>query len=464
MPTPWPTPLPAARLAAATLLLLAGGCRTVRDARAAQDPETARPGERPTTAAELGLPTAGRVSLDTLLAAAWRAHPAIVKARFDAAAAGARVRETESAKLAQLTADGSLSYRDQESRGAPVQHHFASYGFSLSWLLFDFGRTDALCRQAAETWLAAQLDARSTEVDVCAGVRTAWFDLVRQDELAVVAAETVVQYEKRLEQVHGFVTAGTRIPYDETKAQVDLENARLAEVQAKDAALLAQATLANAVGLQEVVDWSPDPDAALPDLPADFAEAWALAREHQPALAAAAARERAAAALVDARIAALYPSLSLAGSVGESGNNLPMYWDWSLGGALAWTPFDGFQRLSTIDESAASLRSARAARTLTGQQVWLELRTAWLAREDAHRRLELTTLAVHSAEQNLELAQGRFEFGKSTSVELTDAQQALAKARGDLVQSRADERAARARLLRSLGTTAPGAVEESTER
>ena len=47
--------------------------------------------------------------------------------------------------------------------------------------------------------------------------------------------------------------------------------------------------------------------------------------------------------------------------------------------------------------------------------------------------------------------QGRFDVGKSTSVELTDAQQALAFARGDQVQARADERVARAGLARALG-------------
>ena len=440
-------PLPALALIAC----LGTSCATVHDARAAQDPDTAVLGERSASLADLGWSNSGPVALDVLVHEALRVNPAVVKARYDAQAAGARVSEAEAAKMPQVSADASVTYRDAQGSAATEAHHFDSLGFSLSWLLFDFGRNDALQHSAAEAWQAAQLDERSAEVDTAFNVRSAYFELVKQQELVVVASETVQQFEKRLEQVNGFVDAGTRIPYDATKAQVDLENARLAEIKARDAALLAQATLAQAIGLREIVDWTPQPDASLPELPADFDAAWEIARTHQPALAAAAARERAASALVDAHIASLYPSLGLAASAAESGSGLPLSWNWSLGAALSWVPFDGFERLSTIQESAASLRSARTQHTLVEQQVWLVLRTAWLGMEDARKRLDLTTLAVQSAEQNLELAQGRFDVGKGTSVELTDAQQALALARGDLVQSRADERAARAQLARALG-------------
>jgi outer membrane protein TolC len=443
------TPLPLLAL----LACLGNSCQTVHEARAAQDPSTAILGERSATLADLGWSNSGPVALDVLVHEALRVNPSVVKARYDAQAAGARVSEAEAAKLPQLSTDASITYRGAEGVGS-VQH-FDSLGFSLSWLLFDFGRNDALERNAAEAWQAAQLDERSAEVDTAFNVRSAYFELVKQQELVVVASETVQQFEKRLEQVNGFVEAGTRIPYDATKAQVDLENAKLAEIKARDAALLAQATLAQAIGLREIVDWTPEPEAQLPELPASFDAAWEIARTHQPALAAAAARERAASALVDAHIAALYPTLGLDASAVDAGTGLPLSWNWSLGAALSWVPFDGFQRVSTIAESAASLRAARTQRTLVEQQVWLVLRTAWLGMEDARKRLDLTTLAVQSAEQNLELAQGRFDVGKGTSVELTDAQQALALARGDLVQSRADERAARAQLARALGIVAP---------
>jgi outer membrane protein len=438
------------------LLVCIASCRAVHDARAAQDEKNAIPGERTPTIAELGLPQKGTVVLDDLVDIALRIHPNVVRAARDLEAAEARVRQAEGALWPQTSVDASIQYRDQlNGDTSHVQHRFESAGFSLSWLLFDFGRTRAIAHSTAEQWYAAQGDLRTAQVDVAFAVRNTYFDLSKQLQLLAVATETVQQFEARLAQVQEFVTVGTRIPYDATKSQVDLENARLTEVRVRDAVLLAQANLANAVGLAEVVDWTPvDFTSALPE-PEDFDAAWKLAHEHQPALASALARERAASALVDANIAALYPSFDFSFGLSASGMQLDP-WSWQSGLSTRWVPFNGFQNVASIDESAASLRAARATRTQVEQQTWLAVRTAWLAIEDARRRLDLTKLAVKSAEENLELAQGLFEVGRSSSLELTDAQISLAQARADDVQAHADEQAATAGLERAIGVAQEG--------
>jgi outer membrane protein len=450
---------PFARLLAALLLIASLGCETVHRARVAQDFASAGPGERTPTAAELGLPTEGPLALDVALKKALEVHPSIIAARQNVVAAEARVRETEASLLPQLSTSAAASYRDgrafSSSAGA-VDHRFYSYGFDVSWLLFDFGRTRAQARNLAELWLAAQADLKTAELDVALNVRTAYFDLSRQIELLAVAQQTVRQFEAHLEQVHGFVEVGTRIPYDETKAQVDLGNARLLEVKARDAMLAAKSTLAGTLGLAEVVDWTPAPDAPLPDVPEDFDAAWALAQTMQPTLAAARARELAASALIDARIASLYPSLDLSASYSAGGSTWPLAWSWLIGPAIQWVPFDGFQRLATIDEAVASLRIARSARAQIEQTTWLDVRRAWLAIRDARERIDLTALTEQNAVQNLELAKGLFEVGKGTSIELADAEQALTQASAERVQARADEQTAVAQLARAIGIAIEG--------
>jgi outer membrane protein TolC len=435
----------------AMVVLLPAACANVRAARQAQDTASEVPGERTPAAAELGLPRTGQVTLRDAVRAALKAHPTVLQARHEAEAAQARCRAAEGQLLPVLTGNASLAWRDQKETGGHIQRRFQSAGFDVSWLLFDAGQTAAFARSAGEQWLAAQEELRFAEVEAAFGVRSAYFELSKQIQLAAVADETVRQFEVRQSQVHEFVQVGKRIPYDETKADLDLGNARLAQVKAKDAVLAAQATLSNAVGLAEVVDWSPLIDLPMPEMPPNFDAAMKIAVERQPALAAAQARERAASAIVDARIAALYPSLSVGGTWTGAGPDFPMPWAVSGGPSLRWVPFDGFQNLASIDESVASLRSARASRAKTEQSVWLVARTAWLGIEDAARRLDLTALNVRSAEENVELAQGLFDVGKATSVELTDAQQGLAQARADQVQARADRQAAAAQLARALG-------------
>jgi len=441
-----------------------GGCETVRNARLAQDPNNAVPGERTPTAAELGLATEGELRLDDALNTALRVHPSILGALHNEQAAAARTGEVEGALWPALSGNASYQYVDHATQsGAPaVQHHFQSLGFQLSWLLFDFGRTPAFAREAADQWLAAQADTRGVEIDVAFAVRSAYFTLLKQMHLREVAKDSVAQYQEHLDQVHEFVLVGTRIPYDETKAEVDLGNAQLLLVQAEDAVLSAQATLANAIGLAETTDWVPDETVALPDEPPAFEECWKRARLARPALAAAEARVEAASELVNARIASLYPQLGLGVLANWAGAAFPLPWSLQFGPSLSWIPFDGFTNLYTIDEAAASLKAARATHAFIEQQAWLDVRGAWLAMQDARRRLDLTTLNVRNAEENVTLAQGRFDVGKGTTVELTDARQALVKARADDVQARADLDVAAARLQQAMGVgfeAAPRAAE-----
>lgn len=455
-------PLPGRAARLASIVALAGatlaGCAHVARARAAQAPESAIPGERTPAAAELGLARSGPVRLAPLVAAALAAHPSVVSARRNVEAACARVHAAEGATRPSVTADASASVRDASgSSGAATEHRFVSFGFDVSWLLFDFGQRRSLARQAAEQWLAAQHDLRAAEVDAAFAVRSAYFELAKDLDLLATARETVAQFEARLVQVTEFERAGTRIAYDVTKARVDLGNARLLEVLARDAVETARATLGAAVGLAEPVEWTADPsEAPVPEgtVPAQFDAAWRRTLPSRPALAAAAAREQAASALIDARVAALYPSLSLGASASRAGSSTPLPWTLDLGPSVRWTPFDGFQNLAAVDESIASLKASRAARALEEQRAWLDVRTAFVAIEDATKRIGLGELQVRSAVENLELAQGRFQAGIGTSVDLSDAQQALASARTGLITARADRAIAVARAARAIGLVA----------
>jgi outer membrane protein TolC len=441
--------------AAALVVAFVGACASVQDARRAQDPASAVPGERTPTAAELKLPTKGALRLSDAVDVALRVSPNVLRTRHAEESAEARVGEAEAAFLPELSANASDLYVNRKP-GGPIpsgreEHRFKTAGLQVSWLLFDFGRTSAEARAAAANFLAAQADSRGAEIDAVFLARSAYFGLVKQIQLRDVAAEAVRQFEVRLDQVREFVRVGTRIPYDETKAEVDLGNAKLTLVQTEDAVLLAQATLATAMGLAETGDWIPDTEVKLPAGPATFDACWAVARRERPALASAQARVKAASALVDAQVAALYPSSTLGFGISESGSSSPLPWTWQIGPSATWTPFDGFRNLYSIDDAVAALKSARTDYASAEQLAWLDVRTAWLGIEDAVRRLELTALVVKSAEENLRLAQGRFDARVGTSVELTDAQQALTQAKSDDVQARVDHELATARLLRALG-------------
>jgi outer membrane protein TolC len=71
--------------------------------------------------------------------------------------------------------------------------------------------------------------------------------------------------------------------------------------------------------------------------------------------------------------------------------------------------------------------------------------------DDSRERLPIVELTAKQAEENLTLVQGRYENQRASSVELTDAQVALASARGDRIQAEFDLHLALAAIRRSTG-------------
>lgn len=422
--------------------LLLTGCAEIELAREAQKAESAGPGERTATASELGLASGAALTFDRGLEIALTHNPQIAASRSRIDAARARVTQSRSGTLPQVSSSSSL--RGNQTEGEDMDDSLSG-SLSISQLLFDFGKTSASARQAVENLLAAQADLVTATNDIAFTYRQAYFNVLKQQELVAVNQETVRQFEKRLEQVKGFVDVGTRARYDLTKAQVDLGNAQLNLVRAQTALRVGRSTLQNVLGLAEEAAYvlvKPDLSTATP--PFD--------RERHPQLQALMFRERAASASIDAAIADLFPQFSFSASLSYAGSLTPVTWSWALGPAVSWLIFGGWTKTEALKERVASLREARSNLADAEQRIFLELSQATAALEDARERLRITALTVQQATENLDLVQGRFGVGRASSVELTDAQVALANARGERVQAEFDLQIALAQLKRAMGT------------
>jgi len=481
MEVPLVFPKPTVLLLVAASLL--GGCATVERAREAQDPAMAVPGERTPSAAELGLTPGSVVGESAVVEAALLARPSVVRARRRRDVAEAQLGSARAALYPKLslgaTYTGTGSRRVGEGGGAtaPVTGS-GSLSAQLSWLVYDFGKTPARIRAAALRLVAAEADVRAAEVSAAYDARAAYIALERETALLDVARTTVRQLEERREQVRALVEVGSRIPYDLTKAELDLGTARLAEVKQRGARASAETALAAAIGLAERTDLraEPLPATASAEAVSPFDAAWERARGGEPTIAAAQARVAAASSVLDAQVAALYPSLSvgasaslgttqLEGGAGDGvsvisssvvGSAAPFTWSWSAGPSVSWTLFDGFQMTAAIEEAAAELRSARTDTAQAEQKVWQALRDAYIEFDTARERLEVAGLNLVQAQEQLELAQARFAAGSATSLEVTDGEQALATARGERVRAQSDAALARAVIHRSTGSIGEG--------
>ncbi len=440
---------PAALATLALAAPLLAGCADIRAAREAQDPASAGPGERTVAAEEIGLGPGSTLTLERGLELTIQYNPSVALARRSVDAARARLRQAKSGFYPQVSAGGGADASGR--KGVHGVDESFSASASADILLYDFGRTDALHRQAALNLAAAGMDFRNAEIEAAFAFRQAFYDVLKQIELVGIAEQTVRQFEKRLEQVRSFVEVGTRVKYDLTKAQVDLGNAQLGLVRARTALAVQQAVLGNTLGLAQVPAYALEKPAEAEEA-APAAEAlMGTARQNHPRLLAQAVRVRAASAAVDAAVADLFPELGLRGSISASGAMTPVDWAWSAGPALNWLVFGGWARLGQVNESVAGLQASRASRAQAEQEVFLDIQRALAAREDARQSHAILALTVRQAEENLDLVEGRYAAGKASSVEVTDAQVTLATTRGQKVQAEYDARIAAAQLKRAAG-------------
>jgi len=113
--------------------------------------------------------------------------------------------------------------------------------------------------------------------------------------------------------------------------------------------------------------------------------------------------------------------------------------------------FSGGLTAARVAESRANLRALRADERTLRQQIALEVRRALLDVARFSESIDVSARAAEQAQENLELAQGRYEMGVGNVIELTDAQVQRASAEADRVGALYDHQIAVAALEQAIG-------------
>ena len=434
-------------LSAAALL---AGCTTVREARRAQreDAErTVRWAETPFAARE------GDLAMEELAAWARTNAPAVVQARQDVVQAQIALRSVKAAFIPVV--DGSIAYTYASKNIDPHDTKWDGDGtwggnVSLNWLLYDFGRTRASTRRAVAALAAADQAERAAENGAVYGVRAACFALRRAEELHRVAVETSESYRLHRDQTKDRFDVGAAMNYEVSKAEVDYQNALLSEISASNAVETARASLALALGLAE----SPRialGDCSFPEMTNDVGALMAVAATNAPALAALRAAADAAKDYVDWTICDLYPNLSFRLSFDAKGDSSPLLWNYAAVPAVAQTLFSAGAKNRQIETAVAQLRAARSKLAEAEQQLFNQVLTATLSADRARKSLAVAEAALAASKENFDVVSSRYDVGKASALERTDAQVALSSAEAAVVTARYDLQDMQILLARLIG-------------
>ncbi len=410
------------------------------------------------------------LTLDDALAAARAQQPQVRQAVAATQAALARTDQAHAPLMPQVS--GSATYQRETanyaSRPGSLPNQISGSGSSESWntvnyfnlglnasvLLYDFGQTSSRWR-ASQASAASQKDSEHTTLaQVLYAVRTAYFQARAAKGLVKVANDTLANQQKHMQQAEGFVDVGTQPEISLAQARTDVANAKVQLINAENGYDTARAQLNLAMGVEH-----PEPydvaDETLPAIDGEDATTETLLDEAvkaRPELAALANQVRAQELTVRALRGAFGPSLGLSTGFSDAGEHASsLTWNWSAALSLTVPIFQGGQTKAQVREAEFNLAATKAQLDGELQQVRLEIEQARLAVRADKAALDASTEALANAKVLLELAEGRYETGVGSIIELGDSQVAATSAAQQKVQAEYNLAQARAGLVKALG-------------
>ena len=396
-------------------------------------------------------------------AIALKNHPKIAAAQNIEYAAGQRVTEARAPYYPELNAELTGSQANYGSRlGAGAINDSLLFnrqgdGLVVNQLVTDFGRTKNLVADSRLQEQAATRTTQATRYDVVLGVNRAYYGVLESQALVRVAQETVNARQVLTDQVTALANAQLKSQLDVSFAQVNSSEARLMLIRAQDNLKQSFADLTRALGddsapVEYQLTDTPEPTPP----PLDTESLVGEAIQNRPELADLRLRYQAARKFEAAEKDLKRPNvtfIAVGGALPYLDQNPRVTPDAYEAAALnVEIPiFNG--HLFSAREQAAHFESLAANQRLRDlqQQVQHDVRSAWLTASNAYQRIPVTVELLGQARLALELAQGRYNLGLASIVEVTQAELSVTQAQIENVNANYDYQNAWAALQYTLG-------------
>jgi outer membrane protein len=338
--------------------------------------------------------------------------------------------------------------------GQPTNY---STGLQSSLQIFDGGRRFYDVKRAKADVDAAEAGELASRFNVALQVKQQYYNILAARESQSAAQAQIQQAQAQLNASSLRLRAGAATVSDSLRSAVALGNARLAMLTAQNNLQIANATLTRLVAADHRVTATPsdtvDQQIVIPDI-----------RELEPLVQKAPAIQQANAELNSAHQSvrsaktAYLPTVNM--NFNRSGSGLdPQFgigdkryaYNQNLSFSLNFPLLNGLSREVNVaraivaeDVAAVQLRDAQLGAHETLVQALGQMR-------NAQEQVQINTLSVAAATEDLRVQQRRYELGATTLLDLLTSQTQLDNARTALIRSRYDYRVAKAQLEALIG-------------
>jgi outer membrane protein TolC len=308
-------------------------------------------------------------------------------------------------------------------------------------------------RRAGHALDAARFESRSSRDLVVLVVANLYLQAVAGASRIDAARAQVTTAEALLQLANNQRSAGVVPAIDALRAQVqrDLQRQRL--IAAENAFAKEKLDLARAIGIpvaQQIELIDRVPYSAM--VPLTLEQALHRATDARADYQAALARVRAAQADRRAVQTELLPSLRVSADVGTIGPSpSETKRTYSMLGLVRVPLFEGGRHQGRVLETEAALREREAEAQDFAQRIESDVRRAWLDLQAAEQQLTVARGVVDLANAELAQAQNRFQAGVTSNLEVVQAQESVATAAENQIDSLYAHNLAKVALARAMG-------------
>ena len=363
---------------------------------------------------------------------------------------------------AQAQGTRSRNSADLSNGQSTVSEQFtAQLGFA-SYEIDFWGRIRNLSEAGLQAFLQSEANQRNVQIGLIAEVSNAWLNLAADLARLALAKSTLESREKAYELTRRMYELGA------TSGLVLAQNLSTVETARGDVAAYTSQVQRSRNALELLVGGSvpaerrPAAQTLMVDtssnlgllpVPENLPSSVLLQR---PDVQAAEHNLRAMNANIGAARAALFPSISLTGSVGSGSRELDQLFGsgtgtWSFMPQIKLPIFDGGRLRAGVEVAKANERIALAQYEKAVQTAFKEVADALADRAQWGARLGAQYGMVQATQKAFELSEARFQAGVDDYLTVLDAQRSLYAAQQNLIALRLAEQINRVTLWKTLG-------------
>lgn len=327
-----------------------------------------------------------------------------------------------------------------------------SSGLRMNVDLLDGGNRFFRLRGAKANVAASEANETLQEYNVALNVKQQYYAVLAARESEGAAQAQLDQATEQLKTSSAKVAAGAATKSDSLRAVIQVGNAQLALIQARNNLAVANASLTRLVATPFVVTATPDDSSESIELNADSATIAGLALRG-PSVQQSEAAYAAARANVKSALTPYLPTVSMSFNRGGNGQDSRFGWgdnryaySQTMSFSLNFPFFNQGSREEQVvrsrvaeDNAQAQLRDTR----LLAQQQLTQYMSSF---RTAEQRVQIQLASVAAAEEDLRVQQRRYQLGASTFLDVLNSQTTLNQARAALIQARFDARVAKAQI------------------